>query len=273
MNEALTILRTTLFDLMPILAVIFGFQYLIIRKPVPHLGRNLIGLVLVFLGLALFLFGLETALFPLGAVMAEQLTSSEFLPTLAGEVERHWSHYYWVYLFAFAIGASTTIAEPALIAVSLKAGKVSGGTIDPFVLRVAVAIGMAFGITLGSWRIVTGTPLHYLVIGAYLLVIIQTLRSPKFIIPLAFDSGGVTTSTITVPIITALGLSLAGAIPGRSPVLDGFGMIALACLFPIITVMAYAQIAEWRQRRIRARQESPPVRTGHNRGDKPWNSS
>jgi hypothetical protein len=267
MNDGLIILRTTLFDLMPILAVIFGFQYLVIRKPILHIKRALLGLLMVFLGLALFLFGLETALFPLGAIMAEQLTSPEFLPMLAEGVERHWTHYYWIYIFAFAIGASTTIAEPALIAVSLKAGEVSGGTINPFVLRIAVAIGMALGITLGSWRIVTGAPLHYMVIGAYLLVIIQTLRSPKFIIPLAFDSGGVTTSTITVPIIAALGLSLATAIPGRSPLLDGFGMIALACLFPIITVMAYAQIAEWRHQRVRAKRASPPARPGHDHGD------
>ncbi len=268
MNEGLVILHTTLFDLMPILAVIFIFQYLVIRRPIPHLKRALLGLVLVFLGLALFLFGLEMALFPLGAMMAEQLTSPAFLPTVTEGLERHWTHYYWVYLFAFAIGASTTIAEPALIAVSVKAGEASGGIIDPFVLRVAVAIGMAVGITLGSWRIITGVPLHYMVIGAYLLVIVQTLRSPKFIIPLAFDSGGVTTSTITVPIIAALGLSLATAIPGRSPVLDGFGMIALACLFPIITVMAYAQIAEWRQRRIRAKKRSPSVGPGHGNGHK-----
>ncbi len=261
------ILRTTLFDLMPILAVIFGFQYLVIRRPIRHLKRAFLGLLLVFLGLALFLFGLERALFPLGAIMAEQLTSPEFLPALAEGLERHWTHYYWVYLFAFAIGASTTIAEPALIAVSIKAGEVSGGIINPFGLRVAVAVGMAFGITLGSWRIVTGVPLHYMVIGAYLLVIVQTLRSPKFIIPLAFDSGGVTTSTITVPIIAALGLSLASAIPGRSPVMDGFGMIALACLFPIITVMGYAQITEWRHRRTRARRGSTPAKAGHDNGD------
>ncbi len=261
------ILRTTLFDLMRILAVIFGFQYLVIRRPIRHLKRAFLGLLLVFLGLALFLFGLERALFPLGAIMAEQLTSPEFLPALAEGLERHWTHYYWVYLFAFAIGASTTIAEPALIAVSIKAGEVSGGIINPFGLRVAVAVGMAFGITLGSWRIVTGGPLHYMVIGAYLLVIVQTLRSPKFIIPLAFDSGGVTTSTITVPIIAALGLSLASAIPGRSPVMDGFGMIALACLFPIITVMGYAQITEWRHRRTRARRGSTPAKAGHDNGD------
>lgn len=253
MNEGWLILRATFFDLLPILAVIFGFQFLVLRRPMAKLKRVLGGLLLVLLGLALFLFGLERALFPLGAVMAEQLTSPSFLPALADGVERHWAHYYWIYLFAFAIGAATTIAEPALIAVSLKAGEVSGGTIDPLGLRLAVALGMAVGITLGSWRIVVGVPLHYLITAAYILVMLQTLRSPRFIIPLAFDSGGVTTSTITVPIIAALGLSLAVAIPGRNPALDGFGMIALACLFPIITVMAYAQLAEWRHGRYQRR--------------------
>lgn len=257
--DGLLILRATLFDLLPIAAVIFGFQYLVIRQRIPHLGRVLIGMMMVLLGLSLFLFGLERALFPLGGMMAEQLTSAEFLPALGAGIERHWSDYYWIYLFAFAIGASTTIAEPALIAVSLKAGQISGGTIDPFVLRLAVALGMAFGITLGAWRIVMGWPLHYFVIGAYVLVIIQTLLSPRSIIALAYDSGGVTTSTITVPVIAALGLGLAGAIPGRSPLLDGFGMIALACLFPIITVMGYAQISELRRRR-RARHQAGRVK-------------
>lgn len=249
MIEGLTIFKGTLVDLLPIAAVIFGFQYLVIRRPIRNLRRVLGGLMLVLFGLSLFLLGLHQALFPLGGLMAQQLASPDFLPVLAEGVERHWLDYYWIYCFAFAIGASTTIAEPALIAVSIKAGEVSAGLIDPFYLRLAVAVGMAFGITLGTWRIVMGLPLHYFVIGAYVLVIIQTLRSPKFIIPLAFDSGGVTTSTITVPIITALGLGLATAIPGRSPILDGFGMIALACLFPIISVMGYAQIAQWHHRR------------------------
>lgn len=181
--------------------------------------------------------------------MASQLTHHAFLPSLAEGAQRHWSDYYWVYIFAFTIGASTTIAEPSLIAVSIKAGEISGGTIDPLMLRIAVALGMAFGITLGTWRIVMGWPLQWFVFAAYLLVIVQTLRSPRSIVPLAFDSGGVTTSTITVPIIAALGLGLATEIPGRSPVMDGFGMIALACLFPIITVMGYAQIAQWRSTR------------------------
>jgi hypothetical protein len=248
--QFLTILRDTVLDVLPIVAIIFGFQYLVIRKKIKHLQTVIAGFVMVLIGLVLFLLGLEQALFPMGGLMAEQLSSPDFLPTVVEGVQRHWSDYYWVYIFAFAIGASTTIAEPSLIAVSLKAGEISGGTIDPLMLRIAVAIGMACGITLGTWRIVMGWPLHWFVLGAYILVIIQTLLSPRSIIPLAYDSGGVTTSTITVPIIAALGLGLASSIPGRSPVMDGFGMIALACLFPIITVMGYAQIARWKIKRM-----------------------
>ena len=248
--QFLTILQDTVLDVLPIVAIIFGFQYLVIRKKIRHLKTVIAGFVMVLIGLVLFLLGLEQALFPMGGLMAEQLASPDFLPTVVEGVQRHWSDYYWVYIFAFAIGASTTIAEPSLIAVSLKAGEISGGTIDPLMLRIAVAIGMACGITLGTWRIVMGWPLHWFVLGAYILVIIQTLLSPRSIIPLAYDSGGVTTSTITVPIIAALGLGLASSIPGRSPVMDGFGMIALACLFPIITVMGYAQIARWKIKRM-----------------------
>ncbi len=248
--QFLTILLDTVLDVLPIVAIIFGFQYLVIRKKVRHLSTVIAGFGMVLIGLVLFLLGLEQALFPMGGLMAEQLASPDFLPMVVEGVQRHWSDYYWVYIFAFAIGASTTIAEPSLIAVSLKAGEISGGTINPLMLRIAVAIGMAFGITLGTWRIVMGWPLHWFVLGAYLLVIIQTLLSPRSIIPLAYDSGGVTTSTITVPIIAALGLGLASSIPGRSPVMDGFGMIALACLFPIITVMGYAQIVRWKIKRM-----------------------
>ena len=252
MNLLIT-LWSTLLDIFPIAAIIFGFQYLVIRKRVKRLPQVIVGFVMVWVGLSLFLVGLEQALFPMGELMAGQLTNADFLPGLADGAQRHWSDYYWVYIFAFTIGASTTIAEPSLIAVSIKAGEISGGTIRPFTLRLAVALGMAFGITLGAWRIVMGWPLQLFVLGAYTLVILQTLRSPKSIIPLAFDSGGVTTSTITVPIIAALGLGLASSIPGRSALMDGFGMIALACLFPIITVIGYAQIAQWRDRRLSVR--------------------
>ena len=241
----LSTLWHTLLDILPIVAVIFGFQYGVIRKPIKRLARVIVGFLMVWVGLSLFLVGLEQALFPMGELMAAQLTNADFLPMLEEGTQRHWRDYFWVYVFAFTIGASTTLAEPSLIAVSIKAGEISGGTINPLMLRIAVSLGMALGITLGAWRIVMGWSLHWFIFAAYLLVIVQTLRSPRSIIPLAFDSGGVTTSTITVPIIAALGLGLASAIPGRSPLMDGFGMIALACLFPIISVMGYAQIAQW----------------------------
>ncbi len=157
----------------------------------------------------------------------------------------------WVYIFAAAIGFATTVAEPALIAVSIKANQVSGGTITVTGLRFAVAIGVAIGVALGTFRIVTGTPLHWYIIAGYVVVIIQTMKAPRSIIPLAYDSGGVTTSTVTVPLVAALGLGLAETIPGRSALLDGFGLIAFASLFPMISVMAYAQISEWRSKRAR----------------------
>jgi len=136
------------------------------------------------------------------------------------------------------------------LAVAIMANQVSGGGIGVRGLRVAVALGVAIGITLGAYRIVSGTPLHWYIIAGYVLVIVQTTRAPKTIIALAYDSGGVTTSTVTVPLVAALGLGLAGTIPGRSPLLDGFGLIAFASLFPIMSVIAYAQLAEWRARRF-----------------------
>ena len=149
------------------------------------------------------------------------------------------------------MGFATTIAEPALIAVAIKASQVSGGVIKAWPLRVAVAIGVASGITLGCFRIITGTPLHWYIIAGYVVVIIQTAFAPRMIIALAYDSGGVTTSTVTVPLVAALGLGLASTIPGRSPIIDGFGLIAFASLFPIIAVMAFAQISEWRSKRTK----------------------
>ena len=189
------------------------------------------------------------ALFPIGKLMAQQLTAPEFITGLpqTGRAVRglDWSQYLWVYVFALAIGFSTTIAEPSLLAVALKAHQVSGGVIGVWGLRIAVAIGVAIGITLGTYRIVTGTPLHWYIIVGYAIVIVQTLFAPRMIIPLAYDSGGVTTSTVTVPLVVALGLGLASTVPGRNPVFDGFGLIAFASLFPIITVMAYAQLSAW----------------------------
>jgi len=244
-------LTATLWDVFPIAVVLIGFQVTVLRKPVPHLKNVVTGFVLVLLGLALFLEGLETALFPLGKLMAEQLTAPAFLGIGSqAEGEGHdWTRYLWLYLFAAAIGFSTTIAEPSLIAVAIKANQVSAGAISPWGLRIAVAIGVAIGISVGAYRIVTGTPLYYYIIAGYVVVLIQTWYAPRFIIALAYDSGGVTTSTVTVPLVAALGLGLASNIPGRNPLLDGFGLIAFASLFPMMTVMGYAQLSEWYVRR------------------------
>ncbi len=241
----------TVFDVLPIAVIIFGFQFFVIRKPIPNMKQVLIGFGYVLLGLALFLEGLDQALFPLGKLMAQQLTDPVFIYGAADLVpaQFHWSDYLWVYAFAAAIGFSTTIAEPSLIAVAIKAAAVSGGAINVWGLRIAVANGVAIGIALGTFRIVTGTPLHYYIVAGYIFVIIQTMFAPRTIIALAYDSGGVTTSTVTVPLVTALGLGLAGTVPGRSVLLDGFGLIAFASLFPMMTVMSYAQVAEWRTRR------------------------
>jgi hypothetical protein len=241
-------------DVLPIAVILLGFQVLILRRPIHHPARVFVGLVFVLAGLALFLEGLELALFPLGRLMAQQLTLPAFVlgEEVQAVVQFDWLDYMWVYAFAAAIGFATTVAEPALIAVSLKANQVSAGTITVNGLRFAVAVGVAIGVALGAFRIVTGTPLHWYIITGYVVVIVQTAFAPKAIIPLAYDSGGVTTSTVTVPLVAALGLGLAETIPGRSPLLDGFGLIAFASLFPMITVMAYAQISEWRTRQGRA---------------------
>ena len=240
---------STIADVLPIALIIVGFQSLVIRRPIANLRRVGLGFMYVLIGLAFFLQGLEMALFPIGKLMAQQLTAPEFITGLpqTGRAVRglDWSQYLWVYVFALAIGFSTTIAEPSLLAVALKAHQVSGGVIGVWGLRIAVAIGVAIGITLGTYRIVTGTPLHWYIIVGYAIVIVQTLFAPRMIIPLAYDSGGVTTSTVTVPLVVALGLGLASTVPGRNPVFDGFGLIAFASLFPIITVLAYAQISAW----------------------------
>jgi len=237
----------TSIDVLPIVSIIFGFQFLVIRRPIPNLKRVITGFVYVLVGLSLFLLGLEQALFPLGRLMADQLTNPSFIYGEAGVIPHviNWADYYWVYLFAFAIGFSTTIAEPSLIAVAIKAHEVSGGAIGVWGLRRAVALGVAVGITLGSYRIVTGLPIHYFIITGYIVVVIQTFFAPKIIVPLAYDSGGVTTSTVTVPLVAALGLGLAETVPGRNVLIDGFGLIAFASLFPIMSVMAYAQISEY----------------------------
>lgn len=242
------VLIATCRDVLPIIILIVVFQLLVLRQKFTHPGRLLAGGVFVVLGLSLFLAGLEKALFPLGKLMAAQLSDPEFIggaAAAAGTSDVSWTAYAWIYVFAAMIGFATTIAEPSLIAVAYKAGEVSAGTIHQWGLRITVAVGVAVGLSLGTFRIVTGTPLYLYILGGYVIVLIQTLSAPKQMIALAYDSGGVTTSTVTVPIVTALGLGLSASVPGRNPALDGFGLIAFASLFPIIAVMGYAQISQW----------------------------
>jgi len=221
----------TIKDVMPILIVIFFFQYVIIKKPVAHLHKIITGIIMVILGLYAFIIGLEMGLFPIGETIALQLTGM--------------GNNLLIYLFAFLIGFSTTMAEPALLAIAIKAEEISEGNIKQNVLRMVVALGVAVGIGLGSYRLVSGDPIHYYIIGGYVLVIIFTYFAPKYIVPIAYDSGGVTTSTVTVPLVAALGLGLAENIEGRNPLIDGFGLIAFASLFPMLTVMGYGIHAEY----------------------------
>lgn len=217
-------------DVAPILLVILFFQYIILKKPIDNLKEVLIGFGLVIIGLDAFIIGLEMGLFSLGETMALQLTKND------SDVI--------IYSFAFAIGFSTTMAEPSLTAIAKKAKEISDGKINDFVLRLFVALGVAIGISLGAFRIVNGGEIVYYIIAGYMFVIVLTFIAPKYIIPIAYDSGGVTTSTVTVPLVAALGLGLATNIPGRDPLIDGFGLIAFASLFPMLTVMSYGVITE-----------------------------
>jgi hypothetical protein len=256
LTQLWTTTAATMLDVLPIVTILAFFQIVAIRRRPPNLRRIVYGFVYVLLGLTLFLVGLEEALFPLGEIMARQLTDPAFLGIEAVSVR--WQDYLWVFVFAAAIGFATTIAEPSLIAVAVKANQVSGGTISIWGLRVTVAIGVAAGVSLGTFRIVTGTPLHWYIIAGYAALILQTMRAVRVaapIVPLAYDSGGVTTSTVTVPLVAALGLGLASTIPGRSPVIDGFGLIAFASLFPMISVLGYADLSAWRRRRRNTKEQ------------------
>ncbi|MGM0519564.1 MAG: DUF1538 family protein [Campylobacterota bacterium] len=217
-------------DVAPILLIILFFQYAVVKKKIDNIQTVFLGFCLVIVGLYAFILGLEMGLFSLGETMAFQLTKSESVMM--------------IYAFAFAIGFSTTMAEPSLMAIAKKAKEISDGKINDFILRVFVATGVAIGIALGAFRIVDGGHIHYYIIFGYIVVIILTFIAPKYIIPIAYDSGGVTTSTVTVPLVAALGIGLATNIEGRSPLIDGFGLIAFASLFPMITVMLYGIIIE-----------------------------
>ena len=257
LDTSLTTLGSTMKDVLPVIVLLLFFQLVIIRRPLPNWRRVVFGFVFVLVGLALFLDGLETALFPIGKIMAIQLSAPDFIfGSETAPPEAPWYEFGWIYVFAALIGFSTTVAEPALIAVSYKAQEVSRGGLNQWTLRMAVAVGVALGISLGTFRIITGTPLFIYILAGYCIVVIQTVFAPREIIPLAYDSGGVTTSTVTVPLVTALGLGLSETIPGRDPALDGFGLIAFASVFPMMTVMGYAQFAQWKEeRRLRAAKE------------------
>ena len=217
-------------DVLPIIAVILFFQYAVLRKSIPHLPRVVFGFLMVIFGLYAFVLGLKLGLFPIGTSMAEQLIALEQV--------------IFIYLFAFSIGFATTMAEPALIAIGQKAEEAGKGMLNGNVIRLLVALGVAIGITIGVHRIITGDPIHYYIMAGYTLVIFLTWLAPKYIVPLAFDLGGVTTSEVTVPLVTALGIGLATHIEGRNVLIDGFGLIAFASIFPIVTVMLYAIVVD-----------------------------
>jgi hypothetical protein len=226
-------------DLLPIILVIGFFQFAVLQQPIPNFGEIVIGIVFVVIGLTLFVKGLNMGLFPIGESMAYAFASKGNL--------------FWLLCFAFALGFGTTIAEPALIAVAEEAAKVAanGGMIAADEqslksyaqgLRYTVAISVGIAIVIGVFRIVMGWPIQYLIVVGYLGVVIMTIFAPKEIIGIAYDSGGVTTSTITVPLVTALGVGLASSIQGRNPMTDGFGLIAFASLTPMIFVMGYGML-------------------------------
>jgi len=229
-------LLASFLDLLPILAVIVFFQIFVVQQPIPDLANLILGTVFVVVGLTLFVRGLELSLFPVGEAMAYAFARKGSL--------------FWLLLFAFCLGFGTTIAEPALIAIAKEASRIASqagiiAATEPakenyaLGLRISVALSVGFAILLGVLRIIRGWPLYYLIIGGYCGVIIITPFAPPEIIGIAYDSGGVTTSTITVPLVTALGVGLASAIKGRNPLIDGFGLIAFASLTPMVFVMAY----------------------------------
>ncbi len=230
LNSLISGLVAVIKDVIPILAIIMFFQYGVLKKRISNLKTVLLGFALVILGLYTFILGLELGLFSLGETMAYELTQSSSVLV--------------IYAFAFAIGFSTTMAEPALMAIAKKAKDISDGKINDFALRLFVALGVAIGIALGTFRIIDGGHIHYYIIVGYIGVIVLTFVAPKYIIPIAYDSGGVTTSTITVPLVAALGIGLATNIEGRNPLIDGFGLIAFASLFPMLTVMLYGILTE-----------------------------
>ncbi|WP_306917829.1 MULTISPECIES: DUF1538 domain-containing protein [unclassified Arthrobacter] len=217
-------------EVLPIVAVVLFFQWVALRRRLPHPLRVVVGFTMVLVGLYAFVAGLKLGLFPLGTLMAEQLIE-QGAPAL-------------ILLFALLIGFAVTMAEPALVAIGEQAQEASPGKISAFAVRVIVAVGVALGIGFGVYRILVGGPFHYFIMAAYAVAIVLVFFAPKYIIALAFDLGGVTTSEVTVPLVTALGIGLAAAVEGRNVLIDGFGLIAYASIFPVISVMVYAMVME-----------------------------
>jgi hypothetical protein len=237
-NDALGSLR----DLLPIVVVISVFQLFVFREPLTGLLSLAIGTLFVVAGLAFFIYGLRLALFPVGESLANALAEK-------GSV-------FWLVTFAFVLGFGTTIAEPALIAIAAEAAQVaaSAGAIEvseeaersyALGLRLTVAVAVGAALVVGVLRILANWSLPLLIIAGYCLVVLLTTIAPKEIIGIAYDSGGVTTSTVTVPLVTALGVGLASALKGRNPMTDGFGLIAFASLFPILFVLGFGIIVQW----------------------------
>lgn len=245
--EFVQALLATLVDAAPVVAVVAGFQVLVLRRRPPRLGRVLVGAGYVVLGLALFRMGLDWSLLPIGSELSAGLTAPAIAQAMGGEVR--WTGFFWLYLFAVTLGFATTMVEPALTAIAHKVGDLTGGTLRPMALRLVVAVGVAVGLLLGTLRIVLGLPLDWAV--TCLVAIIATLvaLAPRQIVPLAFDCGGFATSVVTVPMVAAFAVGIATAIPGRDPLTDGFGVILFALLCPVASVLTYALALDGRAAR------------------------
>lgn len=233
-------------DVIPVAVFMLFFHRVVLKQKLVNPTEVLVGLFLVTVGLTLLLMGVDRAVFPAGRMMVEQLAGSI---SHAGPTPPHWSQYYLIYAFAFCISFAAAIAEPALLAIALKVNEISGGAIKTWGLRIAAAFGVATGVALACIQTVTGIPLHWCIGAGFMIIALQTMAAPREIVALAYDSGGVSTTAVTVPLVTALGLALADFLPYRNVLLDGFGLIAFACLVPVISVLAYAQIASLLERR------------------------
>lgn len=251
----------TALSVMPIAVFMLFFHRVVLKRRFAQPAQLGVGFVFILVGLAVFLLGLEEALFPVGRIMVEQLVAATV--TNIPEHGGYWWDYRLIFAFAFCLAFGAALAEPALLAIANRASDLSAGGINATGLRVAAALGVALGVTIGCMRIAAGIPLYWCMAAGYLVIIAQTVFAPRVVAPLAYDVGGVSTSAVTVPVVTTLGLGLAQEVPGRA-MQDGFGLLALACVFPVITVLAYAQITAFLERRARRRRTLNPVQGSEN---------